>query len=729
MTTKNPFDFHGLSVELKGGERNLFQFNARWADYFTNKDGEKKFGYKINVLAMTAYDWEAENYSQVDGTEFDQNNPGGYDAVNVYGDEAVDLGNDFRGVIERLENPGLESFHRTGYKEIDLIDYTTNNIKFNTGFFYLINKDLELSYNFNISGGSTVYQGDNRYRLENIRFWQNIVQLEKKDDYFIRLYSTSEDAGNSYDIVSTGIRLNAASKSDAEWNTAYSNNWRLRPHRLRDRVFSLPEYPNYNQGVHDNLFNWADNYLVPFLMQNQDSLFAWHQLNRQLVDDAGGNNILPRFEPGTQRFDSAFNDIRGRLFTDGGTLFFDQSSLYHLHGEKKFDTDFALFTLGGNGRLYRPYSKGTIFEDTGDVRITNYEYGLYGGLEKRVLHERLIMNGVIRMDKNQNFDFLFSPAASLVYKLNNTDIIRFSLSSAIRNPTLADQYLYYDVGRARLLGNLNGFDSLITIESFNEYREDDLNLSKLDYYNVSPIRPEQARTIELGYKGSFLDNSLYIDWEYYYTVYRDFIGFNIGLSTDFNPNVSRLPVGGIDVYRIAANAKEIVTTQGFSFGASYYFDKYALTGNYSWNVLNQGNEDPIIPAFNTPEHKFNIGINGSKLKVPFLNDKIFGFGCNYKWIQGFIFEGSPQFTGFIPTYDMFDAQINFPIEKIKSTVKVGGSNLFGFSHMFQGESFSFNRVFQNNNYQVYGGPLVGRLVYASILYEFVPKKQKKPNNP
>ena len=50
----------------------------------------------------------------------------------------------------------------------------------------------------------------------------------------------------------------------------------------------------------------------------------------------------------------------------------------------------------------------------------------------------------------------FLPAASLVYKFDINTILRFSFSSATRNPTLQDQYLYYNTGRAILLGNING---------------------------------------------------------------------------------------------------------------------------------------------------------------------------------------------------------------------------------------------------------------------------------
>ena len=78
------------------------------------------------------------------------------------------------------------------------------------------------------------------------------------------------------------------------------------------------------------------------------------------------------------------------------------------------------------------------------------------------------------MHKNENFNLNFSPAISIVVIPNKNDLLRLSFSSAIRNPTLADQYLYYNVGRAILIGNLNGHgtnygENLVTIESLYEY--------------------------------------------------------------------------------------------------------------------------------------------------------------------------------------------------------------------------------------------------------------------
>ena len=139
------------------------------------------------------------------------------------------------------------------------------------------------------------------------------------------------------------------------------------------------------------------------------------------------------------------------------------------------------------------------------------------------------------------------------------------------------------------------------------------------------------------------------------------------------------------MYRVAANAKGNVTTQGASMGLNYYFKNYALGGNYSWNVLNKkGTDDPIIPAFNTPEHKFNISLNGRKLKLIKRLGNNFGFGINYKWIDGFVFEGSPQFTGFVPSYDMVDAQVNYEWKDKHTTFKLGASNILGIVPLFDG---------------------------------------------
>jgi hypothetical protein len=98
-----------------------------------------------------------------------------------------------------------------------------------------------------------------------------------------------------------------------------------------------------------------------------------------------------------------------------------------------------------------------------------------------------------------------------------------------------------------------------------------------------------------------------------------------------------------------------------------------------------------------------------------------GFNINYKWIQGFLFEGSPQFTGFIPTYDMVDLQWNVTFDRRHITLKVGATNLFGISPLFQTEGTfgdKVNAAFSNRQFQTYGGPRIGRLAYIGMTYDF-----------
>ena len=709
MTTKDPFQFPGFSAQVKVGERNLGEFAVRYAKVFQNKEGEDKFAFKVNAFYLTADDWEANNFDPTEQSQDGRGNRGGYDAINIYGDEVLTLGNDFTTTGRQRDFPGLGRIYRTGYKEEDLVNYDTRNLKLNASGHYKIKSDVELIAASSYSYGNTVYQGDNRYNLRDIQFWQNRLEIRKKDKYFLRAYATNEDAGNTFDAVVTAYELQNAHKSEGDWYNDYRSWW---AGVARPQIRNLDGYPQGNP--------FDTTALQGVLAANDEFIRSLHDQARENSNTQTAGSDVPFFEPGTARFDSAYQSITSRYFTEGGSRFFDRSALYHVHGEYIFDLgDNHRLITGANGRMYRPDSRGTIFSDTlaftrddnGNKidsaynRITNLEFGAYLGLESTYKDNKYKSTFTIRMDKNQNFNYVFSPAASFVYNVDQKNTLRLSLSSAVRNPTLADQYFFYDVGRAILLGNLNGFDSLVTVESFTDYRNTpNLDKGVLDYFDVDPVRPEQVYTAEVGYRGIILKDKVYMDLNYYYSVYQNFIGFIVGLDVGFdNPLAPNFP-SDIQAYRITTNSRDLVTTQGFSAGLNYYFHKsMSLNGNYTWNVLNlRDSEDPIIPAYNTPEHKFNIGISGRDMSTNILGRRIrnYGFSVNYKWIEGFVFEGSPQFTGFVPTYDLLDAQISYKVPQIFSTFKLGASNLLN-----------------NMAFQVYGGPRIGRLAYFSILFE------------
>ncbi len=708
MSTKSPFYNKGLSAQVKTGERSLVETAFRWADALKNKNGKDWFGYKFNFYRIQAYDWVADNYDPVFKTNVPKTNSGGYDAVNRYGDE-YSSSLDFTGSQKSQPwvYPGLGEVHRRGYNEVDLVDYHVNNIKINAAAHFRLKPDMEdkspeLIVSSNFGNGNTVYQGDNRFALKDILFFQQRVELRQNDKFFVRAYATNEDAGNSYDPYFTALLMQSQSKSIDKWQPDYLFYWQ-RQIIPKERELGYPNLTTVTNpdGTISAKFDQAaaDKFLITY----QDSLVKWSNDAKTYADTFRTSN--PYFVPGTQRFNDQFNALTSkksskRDLQSGGTGLYDKSALYHIQGEYHFTPGFVNdWTVGGNYRLYAPNSQGTIFYDTAGNKITNTEFGIYTGIEKKFLDNKLKVNATLRMDKNQNFDYLFSPAASLVYQPNNKDFFRFSFSSAIRNPTLNDQYLYLNVGPAILAGNTTGQTNLVTVSSFTDFINAYFQKDRLKYFNIDPIRPEKVKSGEIGYRTTLFNNT-YIDASYYYSWYTDFIGYQIGIRTDFS--ATGLPEN-VQAYRYAANAKSTVTTQGFSIGISHYFAKYyQLSGNYTWNKLNTASKDSIIPAYNTPENKFNVGISGRDMTIGKLQH--FGFNFNYKWIQGFLYEGSPQFTGQVPTYDLLDGQVNFGFPKINTTLKIGASNIL-------------NKL----QFQTYGGPRIGRMAYISLLYDFVKK--------
>jgi outer membrane receptor protein involved in Fe transport len=691
MTTRSPFNRPGLEISIKGGERELFDGALRWAQIFKNKAGQEKFAYKLNVSYLRAQDWTADNLSPTPQSHSTANNPGGYDAVNVYGDEFIN-GSDYSESPGFF--PGMGAFYRKGYHEKDLVDYHTYNVKANAAFHYKLKSNTELILASAFASGTTIYRGDNPNLLKDVMFFQNRLEIRRQDKWFFRAYATNEDAGKTYDVYTTALLIQQEAKSDAYWKSDYETYWT--EHYGLSYVQTLPGFPK-PAGIGPLYKAWLDTINSYLNTRYPDSVNAWHR-NAQAYSNGIGypaNKAHAYFEPGSYEFDTAFAGITSRSISGkNGSRFFDHSALYHLQGEYQFTPAFCRVVTGGNVRMYMPNSEGTIFSDTAGTTIRNTEFGIYTGGEKKLVQDRLKLSFTARLDKNENFPFLFSPAASVVYEPKEENYIRLSFSSAIRNPTLQDQYLHLYVGRALLAGNIYGFQNVVTITSLITAYDNGQDYDSLQYFNIPAVKPEKVKTLELGYRTTI--KRLYMDASFYTSWYKDFIGYKIAAAVDTYsagfPAVKQIRVK--EIYRVATNSIDEVITMGASIGLNYYIGRYyAIVANYSWNKLDrQGSEDPLIPAFNTPEHKINIGFNGR-------NVKDYGFNINYKWISGYSFEGSPQFTGPIDAFGLVDVQINRHFRSFHTTIKLGANN-----------------VLNNEHYEVYGGPLVGRLIYLSALY-------------
>jgi outer membrane receptor protein involved in Fe transport len=67
---------------------------------------------------------------------------------------------------------------------------------------------------------------------------------------------------------------------------------------------------------------------------------------------------------------------------------------------------------------------------------------------------------------------------------------------------------------------------------------------------LDPIAPEEVKSVEVGYRGVLFKN-LYVDMNYYFNSYTNFIGFTTGA------DITILQSGFVvnDVYRIATNSR------------------------------------------------------------------------------------------------------------------------------------------------------------------------------
>jgi iron complex outermembrane receptor protein len=127
-----------------------------------------------------------------------------------------------------------------------------------------------------------------------------------------------------------------------------------------------------------------------------------------------------------------------------------------------------------------------------------------------------------------------------------------------------------------------------------------------------------------------------------------------------------------------------------------------------------------VPAFNTPKNKFNLGFSGKGMQVSLYPEKKIGFWVKLQMDRGLRIYRLTAVYGFIRSYDMLDAQVNYVFPKqLPDSKNRRFKSYLAFQPLFRndGETDKFKAMFDNRNSQVYGGPNVGRLVYLSLLFE------------
>jgi len=220
----------------------------------------------------------------------------------------------------------------------------------------------------------------------------------------------------------------------------------------------------------------------------------------------------------------------------------------------------------------------------------------------------------------------------------------------------------------------------------------------LQVANLPIMKPESINSFEVGYKSALFDNTLIIDFDAYHNSYKGFLGqVEVAVPTSG-------PVGSdgavLDMltrskqnrYRVFTNAKNTYNSYGSSLGVTYiFYKKYTVSGNANYNALSKNpNPDIFLTSFNTPEWVTNLSLSNREVI------KNLGFNIVWRW-QDQVYWESTLANGNVPAFSTIDAQVTTRIPKWKSTLKVGGSN-----------------IFNKRYYQFAAGPTIGGLYYVAL---------------
>tara|TARA_B110000902_G_scaffold317_1_gene405 strand:- start:336 stop:3107 length:2772 start_codon:yes stop_codon:yes gene_type:complete len=671
MTSKNPFDYQGISFSYKdgltsqdaAGDNKFYDVNIRMAHVFSNK-----FAAKATLSYLEGTEWFATDYrnTNLEGvTTGDRNTDNNYDGLNVYGDE-----------VSTTLPFGIGDVSRTGYDERDLMSYEAKSMKFGTSLNYrpLGDDRLEIIWNSKVGTGNTIYQGTNRYNIKNFFMEQHKLEVRGKN-FFVRGYMTSEDAGDSYDTRFAAININREWKSDAAWFQQYAGAF----------LGAIPGVPAGN-----------------------------HQVARAVADTG-------RLVPGTPGFQTAFDKITTDPDLITGSKFQDNTKLYHADANLNLRDyiDWADVQVGGSYRRYSLNSNGSIFTDY-DGPINYDEFGIYTQIQKSFLEDdRLKLTSSVRYDKAQNFDGNYSPRVSLAYAggENKNQNFRASFQTGFRNPTTQDQYIGLNAGRAYLIGsapdNLDRFNTpalpfsptgtaltgLASREvSGREAYENAFSLTSVlggapTAANVELVKAERVSAYEIGYRGLLGsdESRITVDLSVYYNQYQDFIaGKNVIVpfygdvgftqTAPVGPGGAPVPLslvalsqGDYTVFSTYTNTSADINSYGASIGlTTKVFGGFNLGANYTYAKFDfdQASDPDFEAGFNTPEHKVKIQFGKQNVF------KNFGFNINARWQDEYRWE-STFLDADIASRTILDAQMNYSVPAWKSVFKVGGANLTG----------------------------------------------------
>jgi len=685
--TKDPFRFQGFSVMQKTGvnhigdkERDAALFTesaVRYAKAFNNK-----FAFKVNVTYTQGVDWYADNHTDLNPSAnlstglTGANNPG-KDQVNNYADES---GN--RRILTLQGKRYVVS--RTGYAEKDMSSYQLNNFKGDVTLAYQFDNDVSISYTFRGAITNTIYQRTNRFRLDDYRTSQHSLHFKTKGIQ-VRLYANTENTGNSYNIRSMAENVDRSYKTDNVWFGDFST-----------------------------AFNSAMNSgaSVPGAMQSA-----------RLYADNG------RPVPHTPRTDSLTGRLRNINNWDSGAALRVRSTMYHAEMQHSLTDDLLKrwYTRYGLALMYGLDYREFVVVPDGNYFINpvktgaNLFYWKYGGFiqaTKSMFGEKLRINGVLRIDKNQYFEAKLNPRIVMAYSPTPQHNFRIAIQQGYRFPSLFEAFSNINSGGVKRVGGLPVMSHGIfenswlkaSIDAFQAANTTDINTNGLTIQQATQknqvllkrnsytyLQPEEIKGIEGGYRTSLLDNKLSVDVDFYYNIYHHLMAqVEANIPVGQNPDSLLYYLNNNQAqqkYRLWTNSKTIAHNYGGTLGVSWAFYKdYRVGGNLTMAKLARVSQnDGLEDGFNTPNWICNLSVGNDKLT------RHWGFQANFRWQNSYLWQSSLA-TGQVNAYSTVDAHILYRPLIWHALIKLGATNLL-------------NKYY----YSFIGGPSIGGYYYTTAI--------------
>ena len=706
--TRNPFDSPGLSVGQKTGLTLPGSLDQNPAEGSTNYAGMtnaaaklysesslryarrigQRWAVKLNLVYQHGYDWIAGNRTDLTPNAnaslglFGADNPA-IDAVNGYGNEAANR--------RTLTLDGKKYvIARTGYYEADATDYRLQNLRGDVSVHYRFRPTVELAYTYQGATLANVYQRTNRFRLDNYLLNQHSLMFTSPSVQ-ARAYRTHETTGDSYNVRSMAENIDKGFKSDNQWYADFANQFNA------DTKAALS---------------------VPDALRDA-----------RAVADKG------RLVPGSAAFNDQIARLRDINNWDIGAALRVESWLYHAEAQVEptkvlwagFRQRTGIDILAGvDVRRYVVFPDGNYFINPTEPG-QNLLYGKTGAfiqVTRPFFDDRLKLTGSLRLDKNDYFAARLNPRLAAVYSPTDAHNFRLSYQNGYRFPSLFEAFSNVNSGGVKRVGGLPILSQgrqiferaylRTSIDAFQAAINTDVNTNKLTtdqaiqknkgLLRVSPytyLQPEQVNSFELGYKGLLVQQRLFLDVDFYYTAYRNFVAqVNANVAKGSNPDSLGYYFANSatqDRYRLWTNSQTRVYNYGASLGLRYSLKRHwSVGGNASFARLDRAeNGDGLESAFNTPGWITNANVSNANVWNGI------GFSVNYKHQSAFLWQ-SELATGTVQAINNVDGQVSYRWTKARVLIKIGGTNLL--NHPY---------------YSFIGGPLVGGFYYTNLLWELM----------